>query len=141
MFKWILRYVWIVYKSLKYDVIKWCIYVLNDVCNEVKVWSKHIIFRKENNMLRLLLRCIDLWVSCERDNPDSTDIMDHINEFIQLVKVEGGPFGWVWGLKELIRAYLIDLPCHMRWWDIEMIMRMTILISKRVIWQVEVFGC
>ena len=63
-------------ESLKYDVIEWCIDVLNEVCNEVKVWSRHSIFRKENTMLRLLLMCIDLCVSCEWDDPNSTDIME-----------------------------------------------------------------
>jgi len=29
-----------------------------------------------NTMLRLLLGCIDLWVSCEWDDHDSTDIME-----------------------------------------------------------------
>jgi len=51
------------------------------------------------------------------------------------VGVEGCSFGWVWGLKELIRAYQMDLLCHMRWWDIEMIMRMAVWISQQVVWQ------
>jgi len=62
--------------KFKYEVIEWCIDMLNDVCNEVKVWSRRGIFRKGNTMLRLLLGCIDLWVSCEWDDPDSTDIME-----------------------------------------------------------------
>ena len=62
-------------ESLKYDVIECGIDVLNDVCNEVKVWSRHSIFRKGNTVLRLLFGCIDLWVSCEWDDFDSTDIM------------------------------------------------------------------
>jgi len=62
-------------ESLKYDVIEWCLDVLNEVYNEVKVWSRHNIFKKGNTMLRLLLRCIDLRVSCEWDVPYSTDII------------------------------------------------------------------
>jgi len=42
----------------------------------VKVWWRHSIFRKGNIMLRLLLECIDLWVSCEWNDHDSTDIME-----------------------------------------------------------------
>jgi len=42
----------------------------------VKVWSRHSIFRKEHTVSRLLLGCIDLWVSCEWDDPESTDIME-----------------------------------------------------------------
>jgi len=57
------------FRKFKYDVIKWCIDMLNDVCNEVKVWSRHSIFRKGNTVLRLLLGCIDLWVFCEWDDP------------------------------------------------------------------------
>ena len=57
-------------------MIEWCIDVLNEVCNDVKVRSRHSIFTKENTVLRLLLGCIDLWVSCELDDPDSTDIME-----------------------------------------------------------------
>jgi len=64
------------FKKFKYDVIEWCIYMLNDVCNEAKVWSRHSIFRKENTVLRLLLGCIDLWVSYEWDDLDSTDIVE-----------------------------------------------------------------
>jgi len=63
-------------ESFKYDVIEWFIDVLNGVCNEVKVWSRHSIFRKGNIVLRLLLGCIDLWVLCEWDDPDFTDIME-----------------------------------------------------------------
>jgi len=63
-------------ESLKYDMIEWCIDVLNYVWNEVKVWSRHCNFRKRNIVLRLLLGCIDLWVSCEWDDSDSTDIME-----------------------------------------------------------------
>ena len=120
------------FRKFKYDVIKWCIDMLNDVCNEVKVWSIH---RKGNTVLRLLLGCIDLWVSCEWDDPDSTDIeWNQIDEVIQLVRVEGGSFDWVWGLKELIRADQMDLPCHMktmRWWDIDIIMCMTVWASQQ----------
>jgi len=57
-------------------VIEWCIDMLNEVCNEVKVWSRHSIFKKGNTVLRLFLGYIDLWVSCEWDNLDSTDIME-----------------------------------------------------------------
>jgi len=64
------------FRKFKYDVIEWCIDMLNDVCNEVKVWSRHSILRKGNIVLRLLVGCIDLWVSCEWDDPDSTDIVD-----------------------------------------------------------------
>ena len=63
------------FESLKYDLIEWCFDVLNDVCNKVKVWSRHSIFRKGNTLLRLLSGCIDLWVSCEWDDPNSIDIM------------------------------------------------------------------
>ena len=62
--------------KFKIWLIEWCFDVLNDVCNKLKVWSKHSIFRKGNIMLRLLLGCIDLWVSCGWDDPDSTDIME-----------------------------------------------------------------
>ena len=66
------------FRKFKYEVIEWCIDMLNDVCNEVQVWSRRSIFRKGNIMLRLLLGCIDLWVSCECewDDPNSTDIME-----------------------------------------------------------------
>jgi len=64
------------FRKFKYDVIEWCIDMLNDVCNEVKVWSRRSIPRKGNTMLRLLLGCIDLWVSCEWDDPDTTGIME-----------------------------------------------------------------
>ena len=135
-----------------YEVIEWCIDMLNDVCNEVKVWSRRSIFRKENTMLRLLLGCIDLWVSCEWDDPDSTNIMEsnrwsysvgenQIDEVIQLVRVEGGPFGWAWGLKELIRAYQMDLPYHMkmmRYWDNY---AHGCVGFTAIIWQVHVSGC
>jgi len=47
-------------ESLKYDVIEWCIDVLNEVCNEMKVRSRYSIFKKRNIALRLLLGCIDL---------------------------------------------------------------------------------
>jgi len=57
-------------------VTEQCIDVLNDVWNDVKVWSRYSIFKKENTVLRLLLGCIDLWVSCEWDDPNSTDIME-----------------------------------------------------------------
>jgi len=72
-----LNCIWIVVKLLK----NWCLIrigclVLNYVCNEVKLWSRHSIFWKGNIMLRLLLGCIDLWVSCEWDDPDSTGIME-----------------------------------------------------------------
>ena len=37
----------------------WMVYdVLNEVCNEVKVWLRHIIFKKGNIVLRLLFGCI-----------------------------------------------------------------------------------
>ena len=62
-------------ESLNYVMIEWCIDVLNEVWKDEKVRSRHSIFRKENIVLRLLLRCIDLWVSCEWDDPDSTNIM------------------------------------------------------------------
>jgi len=60
------------FRKFKYDVIEWCI----DMLNDVKVWSRHSIFKKGNTLLRLLLGYIDLWVSCEWDDPDSTDIME-----------------------------------------------------------------
>jgi len=40
-------------------MIEWCIDVLNEVCNDVKVKSIHSIFRKENIVLRLFRMCID----------------------------------------------------------------------------------
>ena len=65
------------FRKFKYDENEWCIDMLNDVCsNEVKVWSRHSIFRKGNTVLKLLLGCIDLWVSCEWEDPNSTDIME-----------------------------------------------------------------
>ena len=76
MFEGILRYLDCLKKSLKYDMIKWCIDVLHEIWNGMKVWSRHSIFRKGNTVLKLLLGCIDLWVSCELDDPDSTDIME-----------------------------------------------------------------
>ena len=30
------------FRKFKYDVIEWCIDMLNDVCNEVKVWSNMV---------------------------------------------------------------------------------------------------
>jgi len=57
-------------------VIEWCIDVLHEIWNDVKVWSRYSIFRKGNTMLRLLLGCIDLYVSCEWNDPDSIDIME-----------------------------------------------------------------
>jgi len=42
-------------QSLKYDVIEWCIDVLSEVYNEVKVLSRNSIFIKANIVLRLLL--------------------------------------------------------------------------------------
>ncbi len=76
VFKWIWD-IFGLFRKFKYDENEWCIDMLKDVCsNEVKVWSRHSIFRKENTVLRLLLGCIDLWVSCEWDDPDSTDIME-----------------------------------------------------------------
>jgi len=66
----------------------------------------------------MLLGCIDLWVSCEWDYPDSTDIMES-HRFIPLMRVEGGLFGWIWGLKELIiRSNGFTLSYEMmRHWD------------------------
>jgi len=101
---------------------EWCMDVLNDVCNEVKVWSRHSIFRKGNTVLRLLLRCIDLWVSCEWDDPDSTDIMEShrwsysVGEsrrrFICLsLRFEGTDQS---RLNRLTLSYEM-----MKWWDIE----------------------
>jgi len=106
--------------KFKYDVIEWCIDMLNDVCNEVKVWSRRSIFRKENTMLRLLLGCIDLWVSCEWDDPDSTDIMESHSRR---------------------RGYQMDLPWHMkmmRYWDnyVHGCVGFT-----EVVWHVQVSGC
>ena len=86
-------------------MIEWCIDVLHEMLNGVKVWLRQSIFRKGNIVLRLLLGCIDLWVSCEWDDPDSIDIMESHKWSYSVVRVEGGPFGWVWGLKELIREY------------------------------------
>jgi len=72
-----LNCIWIVIELLK----MWCLMrisclILNDVCNGVKVWSRHSIFKKGNIALRLLLGCIDLWVSCEWDDLDSSGIME-----------------------------------------------------------------
>jgi len=67
---------WLFRNFLKYDVIEWCIDVLHEIWNDLKLWSKYSIFRKGNTVLRLLLVCIDLWVSYEWDDPDSTNIME-----------------------------------------------------------------
>jgi len=70
-----LRYIWIVWKFkiwcdwMVYWCVQWSI-------QWGKVWSRHSIFRKGNNVLRLLLGCIDLCVSCEWNDSDSTDIME-----------------------------------------------------------------
>jgi len=57
-------------------VIEWCIDVLNEVCTKVKMWLIYSIFKKGNTVLRLLVGCIDLWVSCEWDDPNSSDIVE-----------------------------------------------------------------
>jgi len=57
------------------------------------------------------------------------------------VRVEGGSFDWVWGLKELIITDQMDLPCHMRWWDIEIDYVNDCVDSQWVVWQVQVSGC
>ena len=36
-------------------MIVWCIDVVNEVCNDLNVRSRHSIFRKGNTVLRLLL--------------------------------------------------------------------------------------
>ena len=128
------------WRKFKYDVIEWCIDMLNDVCNEVKVWSRRSIFRKGNTVLRLLLGCIDLWVSCEWDDPDSTDIMESNRWSYSVGESRRRSIGWFWGLKELIRAQM-DLPCHMkmmRYWDnyVHGCVGFT-----AVVWQVQVSGC
>jgi len=51
---------WLFRKFKIYVVIEWCIDVLNEVCNDVKVWLKYSIFRKENTVLRFFLWCIYL---------------------------------------------------------------------------------
>ena len=58
-----------------YVMIEWCIDVLNEVCNDVKVRSRHSIFRKENTVLRLL-GCAFTRYSSRRRYPDSTEIME-----------------------------------------------------------------
>ena len=57
------------------------------------------------------------------------------------MRVEGGSFDWVWGLKELIITDQMDLPCHMRWWDIEIDYVNDCVDSQWVVWQVQVSGC
>ena len=110
------------FRKFKYDVIEWCIDMLNDVCNKVKVWSRHSIFRKGNTVLRLLLGCIDLWVLCEWDDPDSTDIMEShrwsysVGESRRrsiLVEFE------VW--KNLSKQIKWIYPVIWRWWDDEIL--------------------
>jgi len=128
-------------ESLKYDVIEWCIDVLNYVCNEVKVWSRHTISRKGNIVLRLLLRCIELWVSCEWDNPDSTNIMES-HRWSYSVGESRKRIIWLsLRFKDLIRANQMDLPWHMRWWDVEIDYAHECVDSQWVVWQVQVSGC
>ena len=55
-------------------MIEWCIDVLTEVCNEVKVWSRDSIFKKGNTVLRLLLGCVEFFVSCEWDDPDVMEL-------------------------------------------------------------------
>ena len=94
-------------------------YLMRLKCDQDVVFSG-----KEIPCWDLLLGCIDLWVSCEWDDPDYTDIMES-NTWSYW-----GPFGWFWGLKELIRACQMDLPCHIWLWGF-----------TAVVWQVQVSGC
>jgi len=56
-------------------MIEWCIDVLNEVCNDVKVKSIHSIFRKENTVLRLL-GCALTRDSSRRRYSDPTEITE-----------------------------------------------------------------
>jgi len=57
-----------------YVMIEWCIDVLNEVCNDVQVRSRHSIFRKENTVLGFL--CAFTRDSSRRRYPDSIEIME-----------------------------------------------------------------
>jgi len=131
-------------EGLKYDVIEWCIDVLNDICNKVKVWSRHSIFRKGNIMLRLLLRCIDLWVSCEWDDSDSTDIMESHRWSYSICESRRR---FIWLSLKFERTYQsisngFTLSYEMmRWWYIEIDYVHDYVDSQWVVWQVQVSGC
>jgi len=108
------------FRKFKYDVIKWCIDMLNDVCNEVKVWSRHSIFRKGNTVLRLLLGCIDLWVSCEWDDLDSTDIVES-HRWSYSVGESRRRFNWLSLRFERTDQIKWIYPVIWRWWDDEIL--------------------
>jgi len=96
-------------------MIVWCIDVLNEVCNDVKVWSRHSIFRKENTVLILLLGCIDLWVSCEWDDPDSTNIIES-HRWSYSVGKSWWRFIWFclgFEIEPGLSGHM-NLPCHMK---------------------------
>jgi len=93
----------------------------------VKVWSKHSIFSNKNIVLRLLVRCLDLWVLGERDDPNSIGILESYRWRVLGVRVEGGSYDCVWSLKEFIIADHMNLPVLyedefpegeiMLWWE------------------------
>ena len=120
-------------QNLKYDVIEWCIDVLNEVWNETKVRSRHSIFRKGNIVLRFLLGCIDLWVSCEWNDPDSTDIMESYR-WSYLVGEIRRRFIWLSLMFEITdksRSYGFTLSYEkIKLWDIETIMSIVVWIHN-----------
>jgi len=76
-------------------------------------------FKKGNNVLRLLLRCIDLWVSREWDDFDSTDIMESHRWSYSVGESRRGSYDFVCSLKnnlvfQVIWIYLVI-------WDYEIL--------------------
>jgi len=114
-----------------------CVNVLHEVWNDVKVWSRHRIFRKENIVSILLLGCIDLWASCEWDDPDSTYIIEsHKWSWWDLKDVHMN-LSVVWNIIWSFRSYEFTLSHEMMgdWDDYAH----GCVDSQRVVWQVHVW--
>jgi len=121
------------FRKVKYDVIE-CILMCYMRYGMMWKCDQDIVFsRKKISCWDLLLGCIDLWVYCEWDDPDSTDIMDS-QSWSYSVGESRRRFIWLsprFERTDQSRSIGFTLSYEvMRWWAIEMIMCMIVWIHN-----------